>query len=90
MDKYPEYAADKDIVYDTGKKMPIGIVKASTNAAGSTVNASGSAGSQVAIEVNGKTQTSGASATWSDGNYLTHLLQAAKSSLERQGTAWTA
>lgn len=41
---------------------------ASTSAASNTINAAGSAGSQVAIEVNGKAQANGVSASWSDGD----------------------
>lgn len=41
---------------------------ASTSAASNTITATGSAGSQVAIEVNGKAQANGVSASWSDGD----------------------
>lgn len=41
---------------------------ASTSAASNTITATGSAGSQIAIEVNGKAQANGGSASWSDGD----------------------
>lgn len=41
---------------------------ASTSAASNTITATGSAGSQVTVEVNGKAQANSGSASWSDGD----------------------